>query len=134
MQKAETDIAALFDASRYRRYRDYEFKFSRWFTACQLADALRSTPTPLTLPQARQLVEVLYERTPGDVSGLSLDITKGSGLMPAPFPNRPDAAVRTKAADFLSPPQLAALHRLEQRQEVDWDEEDHAPAPKTFRR
>jgi hypothetical protein len=120
-QKMDAEIAVLLRPERYLRYADYNTKFSRWYTAGQLGAVLRATATPLTLPQAAQLVEAYTFSTPADVISVSLNIEGGSGLFPGPYPSRPDADVWAKAAGFLSPPQLRAWHQLEQRQEIDWD-------------
>ena len=115
-------IAALLGPDPYARYRDYQSKLSRWQTVMALAESLRSTATPLSSAQAFQLVPLLVEKTPTDEAGLGPSLYAGSGLFPDPFPNRPTARVRGRASDFLSPPQLAALHQVEQRQEIGSDE------------
>ncbi len=126
--EVEHRISGLLGPAGYSRYRDHQSKFSRWLTACQLDEALRGSPTPLTLPQATRLVALLRQSTPGDrAAGGGLNIEGGSGLFPDPFPNRPFASVREAAGSFLFPPQLAALHRVEQQQEIGWDEEPRVP-------
>ncbi|MGD1032424.1 MAG: hypothetical protein ABSA05_14945 [Opitutaceae bacterium] len=122
VQKVDSEIAALLGPGNYSQYSDYNSRFPRWLTANQLVDSLRSTPAPLTLGQAVQLVDALAASKIENTVPETLNITAGSGQFPAPFPTRPDAGVREKAAGFLSAPQLAALHRLEQRQEIEWDE------------
>jgi hypothetical protein len=121
VQAADARIAALLGPDLYRQYVDYNSALPRWFTANQLADSLRSTPTPLTAPQARRLVEALADSEISNPAPGPLSIAAGSGQFPAPFPTRPDTRVREEAAGFLSPPQMAALHRVAQRQEIEWD-------------
>ncbi|HVU22728.1 MAG TPA: hypothetical protein VHE13_01300 [Opitutus sp.] len=126
--QVDREIAASLGSERYGVYRDYERTLAQRAVVVQLEQRLSYTPTPLTVPQADALVQILAaNNSPARSAGAreaSSVVVRADSRDPVSFAATAatttevtDAAL-TAAQSVLAPAQLAALREIQAGQQA----------------